>query len=75
MWPLARLAVSRSAVSGCPEKQQYFAIRALLLHFNCQFNPRQHGHRYFRNEEVRGIIPSGLDSLKGLEWKKLASKP
>jgi hypothetical protein len=54
---------------GLSGEKQYFAIRALLLHFNRQFNPRQHRHRHFGNEEVRGIIPSGLDSLKGLSEK------
>ena len=55
--------------TGLPGEQQYFAIRAVRLHLNRQFNPQQHGHRYFGNEEVRGIIPSGLESLTGVREK------
>ena len=64
--PAGRKRISRIGLAG---EQKYFAIGALLLHFKRHFYPRQRGHRYFGNEEVRRIIPSSLDSQKGLSEK------
>ena len=67
--PVSPAGHSQFSGIGLSREEQDFATRAVPSHSNCQFNPRQDGHRYFGNEEVRGIILSGLESLKGLSEK------
>ena len=35
-----------------PGEEQYFAIRVLSLHLNCEINPREAGHCNVRNQQV-----------------------
>jgi len=43
---------------GLAREQQHFAVRAMLSHLNCEFDPGEQRHHNVGNEEVGSFNPS-----------------